>query len=173
VFVSDHGYHLGEHRLWQKATLFEPAARVPLIIAAPGAEGNGRSTRAITELVDLYPTLTELARLPAPNHLAGRSLAGLLADPNASGEHVASTQLLTRRRGADAKRSRARVRGDSIRTERYRYTEWGEGVEGVELYDHLRDPEEFDNLALSTDPEHRVLADQLRTLLAEIRAQRR
>ncbi|MCH2169534.1 sulfatase [Myxococcota bacterium] len=173
VFVSDHGYHLGEHRLWQKATLFEPAARVPLIIAAPGAPGNGHSTRGITELVDLYPTLTELSGLPAPEHLVGRSLVGLLENPGADEPRLASTQFLTRRRDAEGRLTGERVRGDSIRTDRYRYTEWGRGTEGVELYDHLRDPHEYDNLAPSRDPEHRALEERMRALLAKRRALQR
>ena len=83
VFVGDHGYHLGEHGQWGKTSNFELDARVPLLIAAPGVGGAGRATAAFAELVDLFPTLSDLCRLPAVPGLEGRSLAPVLRDPAA------------------------------------------------------------------------------------------
>ncbi len=140
VFQSDHGWHLGEHTFWQKRSLMEESAKVPFIISAPGRKGRGRVTRAITELVDLYPTLAELAGLKPPSNLQGQSLAPLLDNPNRKHKTAARTQL-------NAKK----VTGRAVRTDRYRYIRWeSEGaLDGEELYDHSKDPHEFTNLASS------------------------
>ena len=157
VLTSDHGFHLGEHGLWQKNGLFEESARVPLIIRAPGARGNGRACRRTVELVDLYPTLAEWCGLPAPANLAGQSLRPLLHDPEAAWSKPAFTQV-----------SRSpTVMGWSIRTERWRYTEWDGGKQGTELYDHTRDAQEYNNLA--DDPRQAATVDELRRLLREHR----
>ena len=133
VFTSDHGYHMGEHGYWQKTTLFENAARVPLIIAAPGMSAGGKTVMAPAEMVDFYPTLAELCGLRAPAALPGVSLAATLNDAEARPRESAFTQY---------------GNGYSIRTDRYRYTEWGEkGQDGAELYDHDSDPAELNNLA--------------------------
>jgi len=166
VFWSDHGYHLGEHHgIWQKRTLFEEGARTPLIIRHPGAAGNGQACPRIVEFVDLYPTMIDLAKLPHPagTKLAGRSLRPLLEDPIASWDGSAITQIL---RPADDRLARP-VMGCSIRTHRWRYTEWGEGSEGMELYDHASDPNEFHNLALEPDEAASAAIAKLR---AELRA---
>jgi uncharacterized sulfatase len=166
VFWSDHGYHLGEHQgIWQKRTLFEEGARAPLIICDPRARGNGQSSARIVEFVDLYPTLVELAGLPQPTtqKLAGRSLVPLLEDPLANWDGEAITQIL---RPADS-RLKKMTMGCSIRTARWRYTEWAEGKAGKELYDHASDPNEFHNLAKDPDPQSKkqmnLLAQKLRT----------
>ena len=163
VFWSDHGYHLGEHEgIWQKRTLFEQGARAPLIIRAPGAEGNGTASPRICEFVDVYPTLADLAGLTPPADLAGRSLKPLLDDPIRDWGGSAITQIL---RPADDRLPKP-VMGRSIRTARWRYTEWAEGDAGVELYDHYGDPGEFENLALDPDEEARAVIAKLRRDLA-------
>ena len=160
VFWSDHGYHLGEHDgIWQKRTLFEKSAKSPLIIHAPGFQGNGIDCQRVVEFVDIYPTLVDLAELPAPDGLSGRSLVPLLENPLLDWDGDAVTQVL---RPADDRLSEA-VMGVSIRTERWRYSEWGQnGKFGVELYDYHTDPGEFDNLAVDPSPKLQELIRGLR-----------
>ena len=156
VFISDHGYHLGEHGQWMKQTLFERSARAPLIIAGPGTAAKGRATSRVVEFLDLYPTLAALTRLRAPEDLHGRSLVPLLKNPDAKWDHPAITQV---RRGPAG----SAFMGYSIRTERWRYTDWESGKRGVELYDEAGDPNEDRNLA--ADPKHqRVVLDMQRAL---------
>lgn len=158
VFVSDQGYHLGEHRLWHKMSLFEGVARAPLIIAAPGRKGNGQASPALVELVDVYPTLAQLCGLEVPKGLDGRSLVPQLDNPQAPARQAALTEV-QRGRG----KGQGPLRGYSIRTPRWRYTEWDEGRAGAELYDHQTDPQEFHNLA--RDPAHAATVQELRKLL--------
>jgi uncharacterized sulfatase len=152
VFWSDHGYHLGQHGLWMKQSLFEESARVPLIIIAPGAKGNGKASARTVEFVDLYPTLAELSGLTPPANLQGKSLKPLLDDPQAAWNKPAFTQVW---RGSFA--------GHSVRTEKWRYTEWDGGKEGVELYDQDADPKEYTNLA--EDPKHAATVKELKALV--------
>lgn len=142
VFHSDHGYHLGEHGLWQKMSLFEGSARVPLIIRRPGEPSAARRAGATVELVDLYPTLTELCGLPAEPRKDGTSLVPLLKNPAGGEGRAAYTQVA---RGGGRRGRRAM--GRSVRTERYRYTVWRDGEGGAELYDYDNDPQERRNLA--------------------------
>ena len=147
AFVSDHGYHLGHHGLWQKGDLFEGSVRVPLILSAPQALSKGSGTEALVELVDLYPTLVDLAGLPEPAHLAGRSLRPQMEDPERKGRTGALTVGWSRAAWMHAEMGGRRVMGYSVRSSRYRYTEWDDGNAGAELYDYDRDPLEITNLA--------------------------
>jgi len=153
VFLGDNGWHLGEHGIWHKGTIFEESARVPLIIHAPGVKGNGRATARVVELVDLFPTLAELCHVPAPTGLAGASLRPLLEDPAAPRNRPAYTQVL---RAGDKM-------GRSVRTDRWRYTEWDEGRAGTELYDHAHDAGEMRNLG--RDRSHAETIKELQRLL--------
>ena len=168
VFVSDHGYHLGHHGLWQKGDLFEGSVRVPLIVYAPEVASSGAGTAALVELVDLYPTLVDLAGLPHPGHLAGQSLRPVMMNP---GGHVRNSAFTVANSRAawmhEAMRGRD-VIGHTIRTQRYRYTEWNEGEEGAELYDYETDPMEFHNLA--DVAEYASLRDSLEQVLSLRRA---
>ena len=164
VFWSDHGYHLGEHDgIWQKRTLFEQGARAPLIIRNPSSKGNGQPCRRIVEFIDIYPTLTELIGIPSPQAVEGHSLVALLDDPLTRWDRFAITQVL---RPADHRLDRA-VMGRSIRTERWRYSDWAEGKKGVELYDHFADPMEFENLALNPTRKNKSVMSRLRRLLKQ------
>ena len=151
VLWSDHGFHLGEHGLWAKTSNFELDARVPLIIAAADYAG-GRRTDALVELVDLYPTLVDLCGLPVPDDLEGVSLRPVLKNPSQAGKPAAFTW---HPRPAYPTGDPAAM-GYSMRTQRYRYTEWRDfktsEVRARELYDHDRDPQETVNLA--GRPEH-------------------
>jgi uncharacterized sulfatase len=149
---------MAQHGLWQKMSLFENSARVPLIVAAPGAKGNGMATRSLAELVDLYPTLADLCGLTAPAYLDGKSQRAVLDDPSQSVKDAAFTQL---RRGNFA--------GYSIRTSRWRYTLWDDGQKGEQLYDMQADPHEVQNLA--ADPQHAATIGQLRQRLRQYAAQ--
>jgi iduronate 2-sulfatase len=141
AFWSDHGYHLGEHNgIWQKRCLFEESASAPLIIYAPGQKGNGSASQQIVEFVDIYPTLAELSGLKSPKEIEGKSLVQLLKNPAKKWKGEAYTQVLRPGDGLP-------VMGASIRTDRWRYSEWNEGEQGIELYDHSNDPHEFNNLA--------------------------
>jgi iduronate 2-sulfatase len=80
IFTSDHGYHLGEHFMWGKVTLFEECARVPLVVRVPGVSKAGTSSEGLVETIDLFPTLVELCKLTAPAHLQGGSYAGLIRE---------------------------------------------------------------------------------------------
>jgi iduronate 2-sulfatase len=160
VFTSDHGYHLGEHGLWQKMSLFEGSARVPLVIVAPGSAAAGSVAKTPVGLLDVYPTLAELCGIKAPANLQGQSLAPMLRDPAAVGRGWTLSQITL-----PAKDGMARV-GYSLRTSRWRYTEWGENAaQGRELYDHDADPQEITNLAAR--PEHAAtvadLSEKLRS----------
>ena len=151
VLWVDHGWHLGDHGLWCKHTNFEHATQVPMIIRVPGL--HPARIDALTENIDLYPTLCELASLPIPTHLEGTSLAPLMRRPRQTWKSAAFSQY-----------PRERYMGYSLRTPRYRLTRWkgtssGE-VAAEELYDYGTDPDETVNLA--SDPKHSALLEGLR-----------
>lgn len=155
VFWGDHGFHLGDHGVWGKHTTMEQAARHPLMIHVPGQEGT--INKDIVEALDLYPTLLDLTGNRIPEYLQGRSLATLLEKPTIDESSTAITMY--RRLGAY---------GYSLRTDRYRYTEWvapDGSVKYRDLYDMQHDPGERVNIA--ADPESAALLESLAALLRE------
>lgn len=162
VLWSGHGFHLGEHGgLWRSRSLFEQAARSPLIFRIPWLAANGTPCRHVVELADLYPTLLDLAGIPPAGELAGRSLLPLLQNPLSEWDGHAVTQLLLPAGNGLAQPTM----GFSIRSSRWRYTEWDEGRAGQELYDHHSDPLEFQNLASQPGLETQAVMNQLRQTL--------
>jgi iduronate 2-sulfatase len=152
VFWSDHGYHLGEHGLWFKQSCFEESAKCPFIISVPGLKSAGKTCCKMVELVDIYPTLADLTGLTPPAGLEGFSLLRLLKNPSAKWEHPAYTQV-----------QRVKTPGHSVRTEKWRYTEWGFGEMGTELYNEATDPKELNNLA--GDPRYADIVKEMKALL--------
>jgi iduronate 2-sulfatase len=144
ILWGDHGWHLGDHGLWCKHSNFEQAARIPLLISAPGLPSH--RSNGLVESVDLFPTLCDLANLPLPsNPLDGISLATHLSDSRVpTKQHI--LHVYPRGRGKDGE-----ILGRAVRTERYRLVEWkpytGDGKVELELYDYLDDPLETSNLA--------------------------
>jgi arylsulfatase A-like enzyme len=164
VLLGDNGWHLGEHDLWVKTTNFEFDARVPLIVAGAGVKARGARATGLVEAVDVYPTLCEFCGLPAPSQLEGWSFAPLLADPARRWKRAAFSQFprpfAPNRAGAGM--------GRSIRTERYRYTEWrmpDAAQNAVELYDHERDP--FETVNVAALPENREIVTRLAEALRQ------
>lgn len=145
VFVADHGYQLGEKGKWSKAgSLFEMGTRVPMVIAAPKAKGNGQSCFRMVESLDIYRTIAELCGLPLPAGVEGKSLVPLLNDPRAKWERPAYSVW---------SEDGMPLHGVAVRTEQWRYAEFGpEGKNGAMLFDPKADPLEMKNLA--NDPAH-------------------
>ena len=139
ILWGDHGWKLGDHGAWCKHTNFENDTHVPMILSVPG-RGAGKRTKALVEFVDIYPTLSELCGLDVPKHCEGTSMVPLLAGPGRKWKSAAFSQY-----------PRGKVTGYSMRTDRWRYTEWTERqtrkVVARELYDHDGDPAENVNLA--------------------------
>lgn len=162
VFMSDHGYNVGQHGQWMKESLFEHSARTPLIIAVPGVT-KGTPSKGTVELLDIYPTLAELCNLQAPNDLQGKSLLPLLQKPGITWNRPAYTQIDKRAFPGKFDKSTKAAFGRSVRTEKWRYTEWDEGKAGFELYDYIKDPNEFNNLA--SDPKHASVVKEMAELL--------
>jgi uncharacterized sulfatase len=179
VFHSDHGYHTGDHGLWQKQSLWENSAHVPLIISVPGNTNNGKSCARTVELVDLHATLADVCGLPVPK-TDGTSLKPLLENLTAAWDRPAFSQVL---RGAPVgstapnfnpselkKKGKGKGKGFlgiSVRSEQFRYTEWDEGRQGATLHDLKNDPQEAKDL--SSDPAHAATVAQMKALLAEMK----
>lgn len=161
VFVPDHGYQLGERGKWSKAgSLFEMGTRVPLIIRVPGIGGNGRSCYRTVQSLDLYPTLAEICSLPLDPQLQGRSLVPLLKDPSSEWDNPAFSIW---------SEDGHTVYGTAVRTERWRYVEFGEeGAQGALLFDERSDPLELNNLA--NDPAHASVRAKLSKLITQYAA---
>ncbi len=150
LLIGDHGWHLGEHGLWSKFTNYEESLRSPMIISAPGLTA-GQASSGLVEFVDLYPTLCELCDLPGPEHLEGTSLLPLLEDSNNKWEEVAFSRFRD---------------GESVKTDRYRYTEWTDDdgeVYARMLYDHQLDPNE--NTNITELPENKQIVEDLSKML--------
>lgn len=142
VLWSDHGFHLGEKQHWAKRTLWEESTRVPLLIAGPGINPDAPCPEPAS-LIDIFPTLVQLCKLPRPDHLEGLSLVPQLRDPTTSREHPAITSSY--------------FGNHAIRTRDWRLIVYEDGAE--ELYDHRTDPDEFNNLA--KDPAHAKVRNAL------------
>ncbi len=162
VFLGDNGYHTGEHGMWHKMTLFEESARVPLVVYAPGVKGAGGVCRGLVELVDLYPTLAEVCGFAPPAGLEGISLVPWLNDPSRPAKQAVFT-MVGRNDDRAKMNNDVTYLGKSVRTTRWRYTEWDEGRRGAELYDERGDPAELVNLA--GRPEYKKVVEELRALL--------
>ena len=160
VLWGDHGWHLGDHNLWCKHTDFEQATHAPLIISSPYIKPS--NTKSISEFVDVFPTLCELADLKIPNNLSGKSLVPIMKNPSLSLKEYAVSQYPRSENKVELARlgyADANFMGYSIRTKRYRYTLWMKDkfkstqafdknlVVGAELYDYEKDPNETINFA--------------------------
>ncbi len=153
ILWGDHGWKLGEHNSWCKMTNLEIDARVPLILKVPGMPHSGAKTTGIVEFVDIYPSLCELIGIPTPDDLEGTSFAPLIEDPSRDWKKAAFTQFL--REGNWIAPDGVEYMGYSVRTDRYRYTEWvnweTRELAATELYDHQHDPAETRNVAAQED----------------------
>lgn len=186
VLFGDHGYHLGDHGLWNKITDFEQATRVPLMISAPGMT-QGRHSQSMVEFLDIFPTLCEFTETPHPQQLDGTSLTPILRNPKAKVKDYAVSQV-TRRYAEDytissdtdlqgkAEELKEDVMGYSLRDPRYRLVEWTKGfktyqpfdescVLDYELYDYKNDPDETRNLA--QDPKYASIVKRMKKQLHE------
>ena len=157
IFTSDHGFHLGEHRFWMKVSLHEESARVPLIIKVPGKKP--AVCHSFVELIDLYPTVAELAGIPYSEHLQGKSLVKTLDNP---AETIRDMAFSVSQGG----------RTFLLRDNDWAYIQYNEDASaGMELFDMNKDPEQFNNLA--HDPEYASVVgefqEKLRLKLVEVR----
>jgi len=156
IFTSDHGYHLGEHDFWAKVSLHEESAAVPLIIALPtGATGAADAkpavSRSLVELIDLYPTVSHLCGLEVPARVQGRNLAPVLADPKQEIRDAAFS---------------VNGPGYLLRTDQWAYIQYAEDAsKGVELYDMIKDPKQFTNLAGKA--EHQATVEGFKVRMTE------
>ena len=150
ILTSDHGYHLGDHFLWGKVSLFDIGAKVPFIIHAPGLTKPGTESQAMVELIDIYPTLTHLTGLERPAHVQGASLSPLLTHPERLGKKNYAYSVV----------KRGERMGYALRSQKWRYGKWHDGEE---LYNLTNDPEEKKNLVKR--PDLKVRLDEFRRVL--------
>ncbi|MCH7686552.1 MAG: sulfatase [Planctomycetes bacterium] len=135
ILWGDHGWNLAEHTMWCKHSCFETSMHAPLIVRAPGVTKGGQRTKALTEFIDIYPSLCELAGLPLPPHLHGRSFVPLLKNPELVGKQAAIGRFKN---------------GDTIRTDQFRFSEYTKSNGNHSsrmLYDHQKDPGENTNIS--------------------------
>ena len=151
IFTTDHGYHLGEHGFWQKSNLHEEVTRVPLLIRAPGLKPG--KTQSIAELVDLYPTCTDLLGLPLAKDIVGKSLVPILDNPN---NKVRDTALSLHNE------RHVKNKGYAIRSESWTYISYGD--QGEVLYDMSKDPSQYTNVM--NDPKYTKTIEVARKQLA-------
>lgn len=153
VLWGDHGWNLGEHTFWSKHVNYETSLHAPLIIKAPGVAG-GTKVNSLSELVDIFPTLCDLAGIEKLSQLQGQSLVGVMKDPKTPGKKA----VFSRMKG-----------GDSVKTDRYRYTEWADNKNKIErmLYDHHNDPDE--NVNVAERPEYKDVVVRHTKLIQEVR----
>lgn len=149
VFMSDHGYHLGDHTFWQKSNLHEQVTRVPMMLSVPGYQP-GRSV-SIVELVDLFPTLCELTAVPIPDDIHGLSLVPILRDNS----HDVKDGALSFAKGA------------GWRTKDWSYMQYPDGT--AELYDMNNDPGQFTNLVAAPDFAETVKGMELQLQAATVK----
>lgn len=150
ILWGDHGWNLREHGLWCKHCNFKTSLQAPILVRAPGMK-EGIQTDALTEFVDIYPSLCELCELPLPEHLDGKSFVPLMKNPDQEWKKAVFSRYYA---------------GDSVKTDRYLYTEWRDkkgDVYARMLYDHKNDPKE--NVNIAENPENKALVSRLSNLL--------
>lgn len=153
VFFGDHGYHLGEQDWWNKFTLYEKATGAPFVVAGPSVKNKGMKSESMIEFIDIYPTLADLLQLKnTPNYLEGESFAKVMDNPNQPFRSEVRAVM-----------TRGDIMGKSVKNKEWRYIEWEDGKEGVELYNQKEDPLEYNNLASNT--KYAAVLDEMKTLL--------
>lgn len=150
IFTSDHGYHLGEHDFWAKVSLRDESAQVPLIICVPGKKP--QVCASLTELLDLFPTISSLCGLPVLDRLQGKDISAMLDDPNHKVRDAAFSVAPMRK-------------GFLLREDRWAYIQYNEDAsKGIELFDCHEDPRQYRNLA--RDAQHSDVVNRLKLKMA-------
>lgn len=145
VFLGDHGYHLGEHEWWNKVTIYEKGHNAPLIVVDGAKIISGVETNAMIEFIDLYPTLADLCNLEdIPDYLEGKSFKPVIENPMTSHRDMVYAIIS---RGSRFGKQKGTMFGKTIKTNDWRYIEWDDGDQGIELYNEYADPLEYNNLA--------------------------
>jgi arylsulfatase A-like enzyme len=161
IFTSDHGFHLAEHRFWMKVSLLEESTRVPLIIKVPGKEP--AVCDSLVELIDLYPTVAELAGLEYSENLQGKSIVKTFDDPGFTVREAAFSM-----RGYPNRKRYSYL----LRTSKWAFIQYDEdGSSGMQLYDMEHDSKQYNNLVYNPGYEKVIihLKEMLKEKLAEVR----